>query len=95
MRFKDVYEIMPSTFMGDNPPKNHWDLVKWKTSEYGDKYRDKYRYVLASIWYDEKEHDWEFKSVGARFFDEYTSGLTDFVKASIEVLECCREKDDD
>jgi hypothetical protein len=91
MIFKGEYEIKPSTFLSDNPPKNHWDLVKWGINEYG----DKYCYVIATMWYNEGEDDWEFKSIGTRFFDEYTSGLTDFVKASISVLECCREKDDD
>lgn len=87
MRFKDEYEIRPATFLSDNPPKNHWDLVKWDG--------DKYCYVIASMWYNDTGGYWEFKSIAARFFEEYTSGLVDFVKASIEVLECCREKDDD
>lgn len=91
MIFKGEYEIRPSTFLSDNPPKNHWDVVRY----FEDDDNIEHRYVLASIWYDEKECSWEFKSIGTRFFEEYTSGLTDFVKASIGVLECCREKDDD
>lgn len=104
MRFKD-FEIRPTTYLDGKKRKNRYDVVKWKKAdkpfesislETGEKgMTDTYCFSVAHIYWNEKEPCWEFESVGTRFLEYYEEGLAQFVYKFIEVLDWCREVDDD
>lgn len=95
-RFKD-FEIRPTIYLDGHTEPNKFDVVKWydhkpmevidwKTGE--KKTSTRSCYSIATIWWNEKEPGWEFKSVGTRFIDDYVDGLCEYIKKFLELLEC-------
>ena len=54
-----------------------WEVTDFKTGE--KKISTRSCYSVAHIWWNEKESGWEFKSVGARFLEDYVEGLNEFI----------------
>lgn len=103
MRFKD-FEIRPVCFLDGHTDPKKWDLVKWckrekpervfdlKLGEY--RMSDTYCFSVAFIEWDEKEHCWEFRSVGTRFLEYYEEGLCEFVYKWTELADLTRRFED-
>lgn len=104
MRFKD-FEIRPTTYLDRRIRPGNFDVVKWAKHETpmevlnldtGKKeLSDTYCFTVAHITWNPKEPCWEFKSVGTRFLEYYTEGLCEYILKVIEVLDICREGEDD
>ena len=100
MKFKD-FEIRPIAFLDGHTDPKRWDVVKWckrkepmrvydiGLGEY--KMQDTYCFSVASIWWNEKEPCWEFKSVGTRFLEYYEDGLCEFVLKWLELTDLTRK----
>ena len=94
--FKD-FEIRPTAYLDGHTELGKYDVVKWckrdKPIEVlnlatGKKeMSDKFCYSIAHIWYNKKEPCWEFKSIGTRFLEDYTDGLSEFILKFIELLD--------
>lgn len=57
---------------------NRYELVKWD----GDSC-----FTIAFIAYNDKENDWDFESVGMRFIEYYESGLCDYIKHYMALID--------
>ena len=100
MKFKD-FEIRPTCFFDGNTNPKRFDVVKWyktdKPIEVTDgrtgkeKTKDIFCYSVAQIWWNDKEHCWEFKSIGTRFFEDYQEGLCEFILKWLELTDLTRK----
>lgn len=98
MLFKD-FEIRPyHDIKGEVDPKR-FEVVKWVETEPREvvdgrtgqkKISTRFCFVVAWIWWNNKEPCWEFESVGTRFLEYYEEGLCEFIRKWLELTNLTR-----
>lgn len=75
MRFKQ-FEIRKPTLLGREPSEEYYkynfDLVKWSKS-------NESCFSIASIVWNQKEYEFDFRSVGTRYLQEREDGLEEWL----------------
>ena len=102
MKFKD-FEIRPTFFLNRHKYPRRWDIVKWEKHdkpmevtewETGEKkMKDTFCFSVATV--EWKEHYWEFRSYGTRFFEYYEEGLCEFILEWLELTDLTRKFTED
>lgn len=77
MKFKDFEIRMPTCLdvMPQDYYKYNFDLVKWDTDKEG----KKYCYSIAFLRWNPEEFDFDFESVGTRYFRYREEGLEEWL----------------
>lgn len=85
MKYRD-FEIRKHNAPVDDGRTNkpRYELVKWFKRDNGE---PPYCIVIAFITYNAKEPCWEFQSVGMRFIDYFETGLDEYVRNYIHILD--------
>lgn len=86
MKYRD-FEIRKPGYLVDNDGTTkvtRYELVKWFKRDNGE---SPYCLVIAWITRNDKECSWDFTSVGMRFIDYYETGLAEYVRNYVHILE--------
>ena len=100
MKFKD-FEIRPTCFFDGQTNPKRFDVVKWYKTDKPinvtdgrtgkENMKDIFCYSVAQILWNDKEHCWEFKSVGTRFLEDYEECLCEFILKWLELTDLTRK----
>lgn len=104
MKYKN-FEIRPTMRINGKTVQNRYDVVKWCKREkpiegYNlrtckNEMSDTHCYTIAQFFWNEEELCWEFEAIGIRFLENYEGGLCQFILKYIELLDICREGDNE
>lgn len=81
MKYRD-FEIRKTSASTAAEPR--YELVKWFRRDNGE---PPYCTVIAWIDRNPRECSWKFSSVGMRFIDYYETGLAEYVRQYVHILE--------
>lgn len=87
-------------FLDGHTDPNSYDVELWRHADEpfestniktGEKSIEQdYCFSIATIIYDEHNHEWSLKSVGTRFLDFYEEGLNEYILKWIALANVCR-----
>lgn len=86
MRFKN-FEVRPTQPEKDADGNLQYEVVKWHATGGSCS-------VIGFLTRDGKE-DWEFRSVGMRYFRDREDGLEDYIVAYCHLVDACLDDDED
>lgn len=82
LEFKDYFINRPCYLDANKEPEpNTYTVCKMHSD-------NKSHFVIAYFWWNPKESNWEFKSMGVRYIQEHEPGLNDWIIKCMNVLEC-------
>lgn len=86
MRFKN-FEIRPTRPSKDSNGNREYEIVKWQDD-------GSYCFVVGFLT-RKRRREWEFRSVGMRYFDNWELGLEQYVVAYCDLADACIMDDDE
>ena len=86
MRFKD-FEVRPTQPEKDADENLQYEVVKWHATGGS-------CFVIGFLTRDGNE-DWEFRSVGMRYFQHRTNGLEEYIMAYCNLIDACLKEEKD